>query len=233
VRAGSHDGTAKTGAQHRPAGERSATNGANPNLEVHVTKRILLAVSALAFSTPALAEGPYYVGAHVGLSLFSDSDASQGGGSATISYKTGFDIGGVVGYRYNENFRFEGEFSYKGADMDKVSAGGQSATLSDSSLSTYGFLVNAYYDIVQAKLPVTPFLGVGLGGIYGKAKSQGTSDHDTQFGYQFTGGILYSVNKNFLLSAAYRYQGSSDFSASGTTLSYGSHNLLVGGMYFF
>jgi OmpA-OmpF porin, OOP family len=203
-----------------------------------VTKRILLAVAVLGFSTSALAAapaGPFYGSAHLGLSIFHDSDVSGGGGTATISYKMGFGAGAAVGYRFTENLRAEAEFVYKGASMDKVSAGGGSLTLSSSTLSAYGFMANAYYDITQVKWPVTPFVGVGLGAIYGKFKSDqlGTNDHDTEFGYQATLGVLYPVNSQLGVSGAYRYQGSSDFSKNGASLSYGSSTIQVGLNYFF
>lgn len=203
-----------------------------------MTKRLLLAAALLGFSTSALAAapgpGPYYAGAQLGLSIFHDSDVSAAGfaGTTTLEYKLGFAIGAVAGYRYSENFRFEGEISYKGADVDKVGGFSQSG-----SLSTYAFMANAYYDFTQAKLPVTPFVGVGLGAIYGKAKSPGESDSDTAFGYQITAGILYAVNRQVTLSAAYRYQGSSDFSFTqggvGITVPYGSSSLLAGLNYYF
>jgi opacity protein-like surface antigen len=190
-----------------------------------MTKRLLLAAALLAISTPALAEGPYYAGGHLGLAFVHDSTVSVGGGSGTIAFKTGFALGGHVGYRYNPNLRFEGEIGYKTADVD-VSGGG--------SFSTLGFIANGYYDFVGTQLPVTPFVGLGLGMIRGTASGGGASSQsDTQFGYQLSLGASYPINKNASVTGMYRFQGSSDFKVQGVTVTYKSSSILAGLNYFF
>jgi opacity protein-like surface antigen len=191
-----------------------------------MTKRLLLAAALLAISTPALAEGPYYAGGHLGLTFVHDSTISAPGyTSATYSFKTGFAIGGHVGYRYNPNVRFEGEISYKTADVD-VSGGG--------SFSALGFMANGYYDFTGVQLPVTPFVGLGLGMIRGTTSGGGSSSRsDTEFGYQLSLGASYPINKNASVTGMYRFQGSSDFKIEGVTATYKSSSLLVGLNYVF
>ena len=203
-------------------------------------KKLLLAVGLLTFAIPALAQGapataqgapatPWYAGVQLGLAILHNVDASQPGGSATIEYDTGFGFGGVVGFRANPNFRLEGEISYRTADVSSVGGGSASGI----SLATTGFLVNGYYDFTQAKLAVTPFVGLGVGLIHGTASGLGQSYSDTEFGYQLTLGLAFAVAPQVSLNAAYRYQGSSDFSSNGTTLPYRSSNIMVGLNYLF
>lgn len=207
-----------------------------------MTTRLLLAVAALGFSTPALADapapGPLYGGVHLGLTLFTDSDMAAPGlgpGTATIEWEAGFAAGAVAGYRFGESFRLEAEFSYKRAKASKVAGDSGSGV----SLSTPGLFVNAYYDITQAKLPVTPFLGAGVGAIVGYFKVPGEKANTTVFAYQLTLGVLYAASNEVLLSAAYRYQGSQDFKYTfagvpdKVIVPYGSHNVLAGLSYFF
>ena len=192
-------------------------------------KKLLLVAALIGFAGTARAAGPVYAGVHLDLSIYHDVDASEAGGSATVSYDTGFGIGGVVGYRANPNFRFEGEISYRSADVKSV--GGTS--VSGTSLSTTAFMVNGYYDFAQVKGPVVPFVGLGIGFINGNASGFGQSYSDTEFGYQLTLGISYAVNPNVSLVADYRYQGASDFSSNGATLPYKSSNIQVGLNYLF
>jgi len=197
-----------------------------------MTRRLLLtAVVALA-AAPALGQSPgrVYGGADIGLSIFHDNNATVPGlGTASVTYSTGFAFGVFAGYRFGENVRLEGEIGYKAADLDTFA--GQSVT--DSSLTVWGFMANAYYDITQLRWPVTPFVGAGLGLAYGKAKSPAVTASDTVLGYQIQLGFNYRASKHLQLNARYLYQGSQDFVDSGYKVAYGSSNLLAGLQYFF
>jgi len=207
-------------------------------------KALLFVAAALALvAKPALAaDGAPYVGANLGLSIFSDSDVKIPGlATQKVAYKSSFAFGLEVGYRLNENIRLEADFSYKKSDVDTVGGVAQSGT---NTVAAYGFMANGYYDITQAKLPVTPFIGAGIGLVYGKI-STSTSEADgglgdkssTQFGYQLTVGLAYAINPQATIFGLYRYQGSSDFSftvqSTKVTATYGSHNILAGLNYSF
>lgn len=201
------------------------------------------AVLALAASSARAQskENAPYIGANLGFSIFSDSDVKIPGLSTQkAAFKTSFAFGVEVGYRFTENLRLEGEFAYKKSDVDTVNGVADTG----STVAAYGFMANGYYDITQAKLPITPFIGVGVGAIYGKISSStseaqgGIGDKSsTQFGYQLTLGAAYAINPQASIFAMYRYQGSSDFSftvqSTKVTASYGSHNILAGLNYSF
>ncbi len=192
-------------------------------------KRLLLAAGLVAFAVPARAAGPVYAGVHLDLAFFHDVDASDALGPFTVDYDTGFGIGGVVGYRANPNFRLEGEISYRSADVHSID-GGPAAGV---SLATTAFMVNGYYDFAQVRSSVVPFVGLGIGFINGVLTGTGQSYSDTEFGYQITLGLAFHVSPHASLLADYRFQGSSDFSANGTTLPYKASNVQVGLNYLF
>jgi len=215
-------------------------------------KSMLFVAAALALAaSTARAQsqhGAPYVGAHLGLAMFHDSDIKPSGiQTLKAVWKSGLGFGFDVGYRMNENIRLEGEFSYKKNDIDTIN--GVSAASGD--LMTLGFMANAYYDITQVKLPVTPFIGVGLGALYGKVSSPSAANgglgdvKDTEFGYQVTAGLGYAINPQATVHAFYRYQGSSDLSftipadqangvpATKVKVTYGSSTIAVGLNYSF
>lgn len=194
-------------------------------------KTLLLTASFLALSSAAaFAEGPY-VAADLGLAIVHDSDVKPSG-AATINteYDTGFAFDLKGGYAYKRNLRAEVEFGYRSADVDKF--GGVSA--SDSELRVLSYMVNGYYDATQLKLPVLPYVGLGLGLLNGKLKANGTSDSDNTFGYQLMFGASYPINKQISVDAGYKLQGAfADFEKNNTKISYISSNLLVGARFNF
>lgn len=204
-----------------------------------MTRKLVVAVFAtFALASPALAqtEGKLYVGAHIGLAMFHDSDFSSPAGTSSGSWKSGLGIGAAAGYKYSSNIRFEAEFGYKKNKLDTV--GG--ATISGVDLAIMSFMANAYYDVTGLNIPVTPFLGVGLGLAHGSVTAPagfGGNQSDSEFGYQVIVGVSYAFNKNVSASAGYRYQGSSDLESNAggvkSKVTYGSSNILAGLNYVF
>lgn len=200
-------------------------------------KNVIIAALIIAASSPsAWAAGPY-VGASTGVSFFHDSDVKLANVGAfrspdefTFSYNTGYGFNVVGGYNFDV-VRVEGEFGYKRADMDEVSALGFSDDMPDSDARIMSFMANCYYDIKNSS-PVTPFIGAGIGTLNERFKLAGEAESDTVMGYQFTGGASYSVNRNVNLDISYRYQASAyDFSRQDVDIEYASSNVLFGMRY--
>lgn len=184
-------------------------------------KSLLLAVSFLVLtSVSAFAEGPY-MAADLGLAITHDSTTNGG----DIKYDNGFGFDLAGGYNLKNNFRAEGEFGYRSADI-KNSNG--------ASLRVLSFMANGLYDITQLSLPVTPYVGVGLGFLNGKASGGGQSASDTTMGGQFMLGASYAVDKKISVNAGYKLVTSfGDFKDNGGKISYTSSNLLIGARYSF
>lgn len=213
------------------------------------TKLLSIVAAALAFTAlPALAQAPaqgkVYLGAHLGLSIFHDSDVKTPVGTSTAAFTSGLAFGVTAGYKLDQNLRLEGEIAYKKNDVDTIDG----ASVSGYDLTVWSFMANGYYDFTQAKLPVTPFVGLGLGAVHGTMSTPSPAQggygdlSDTELGYQLTLGLSYAVNPNATLYAAYRYQSAFEFqydvdAGGGTTVRikvpYGSSNVLVGLNYLF
>ncbi len=195
-------------------------------------KVMLVGLLLVAFATTAMAAGGPYLTASGGVSIFHDSDLSEPGLSGTAEYKTGYGFNVGAGYNFDP-VRVEFEFGYKNADVDKLTLFGISASVSDTNLTTMSFMANAYYDFKNSS-PFTPYIGAGIGAIYGEISGGGASGDDTVFGYQAIVGGAYNVNKNLAIDLSYRFQGTaSDFSLSGTDTSYMSSNIVAGLRYQF
>jgi outer membrane immunogenic protein len=197
-------------------------------------KRLLLAgFLVAAMATTALAKDGPYIGVNGGVAIFHDSDIDVSGlGSGTLSYKTGGAVNVNAGYDFG-SVRLEGEFGYKSADIDTISGRGGSASVTDSSVNIKSYMVNGIFDFHNTSA-CTPFLGAGIGLLDGQFKENGFSDVNvSEFGYQFIAGLGFKAAEHVTLDLSYRYQGSSDFSKEGTSISYGSSNILAGIRYNF
>jgi len=193
---------------------------------------MLAGLLLVASTTSALAAGPY-VGAAGGVSIVHDGDITVTGlGTATAEYDTGYGFNVSAGYAM-EPLRFEFEFGYKNADMDKLSGPGGTATVQNTDITVLSYMINALYDI-NIKSPITPYVGAGIGLLNGELNDQGTKDDDTEFGYQIILGAAYNVNRNLALDLSYRFQGApSDFSKNGVSIEYNSSNIMAGLRYNF
>lgn len=196
-------------------------------------KLMLAGLLLVASATSALAAGPY-VGAAGGVSIVHDGDIKETGfQTANVEYDTGYGFNVTAGYAM-EPLRFEFEFGYKNADMDKVTFPGLgTASAVDTEITVLSYMVNALYDI-NIKSPITPYVGAGIGLLDGELKIQGTKYDDTEFGYQIIVGAAYKVNKNLALDLSYRFQGApSDFSKNDVSIEYNSSNIMAGLRYNF
>ncbi|MFY8048934.1 MAG: flagellar motor protein MotB, partial [Erythrobacter sp.] len=86
-----------------------------------------MAMASTALTSPALArEGQWYIQGDGGAMIVEDQsiDVNNVNDDAQADYDTGFDFGAAVGYDFGA-FRLETEVSYRAANVDEVSAGGQ------------------------------------------------------------------------------------------------------------
>ena len=190
----------------------------------------LLAVAMTAClclaTTGAAADDDFYIGLGAGL-FFSEDSGSRGHPSeiypspleGTITHDQGTAFSGVVGYRFGEGLRVEGELSYRKSDFDEFTVrepGSLAALLPpelrqvpaavdglkgtypmDGDLSSLSLMVNLHYDF-DPGLGWKPYVGggIGLSRISMTAASSGrqtTDDDDTVFAYQIGAGLGYEL----------------------------------------
>ncbi len=206
---------------------------------MRVKHLLVAAIAAVALSSTARAAAPapapggqVYVGAGIGLTMFHDNDVTSPAdfnGSLTATYKSGLGFAGALGYKFSQNLRVEGEVAYRQNKADKL--GGY--TFSDTKLTVMNYGVNGYYDFATVKLPVKPFLGIGLGYASGKFQSGTFTAKDSEFSYQGIVGLAYPFDPNGNITVQYRYHSASDFSKDNVTIAYSSSTFLAGVTYAF
>ena len=109
-----------------------------------------------------------YVGVGGGINWITDTSI-KAPGSGTLSSDVGFVGLGSVGYAFGNGFRLEVEGNYR---YNTVSAPGSRG----GNLQSYGPMVNAFYDFDAGWGSVTPYVGAGVGYLWGTVDGMGTSN---------------------------------------------------------
>ena len=163
-------------------------------------KKTILSVALAAASLTALAGGstpvaqssfsPFYAGVNGGANILSGKDV--------IHFNTGWNVGGFLGYRFNENIRAD-------LSLDYI----RNAYSKDYKPSVYFYqyatLVNVYYDITQLSIAgLVPYVGAGLGWVYSSSNEVDTF-HYNGIGWQLATGMNYNVAPNMSLGLGYRF----------------------------
>ncbi len=176
----------------------------------------------------------YYIEGMAGVSLPQDSEVSAGGASADVSLDAGFTGGLALGYTYGNGFRAELEFGIHDNDIDRAPG-----LAINGDIQTFSLMLNALYDFNYSG-PITPFLGVGIGGARVKVNADahpnvtGTvDDSDSGFAWQAMAGVAYEINDRMRASLRYRYFSVPDInltSSGGTSFEtdYASHDIMFG-----
>jgi len=148
-----------------------------------------------------------YVGAIAGATLRPNTVLSSSSlGSEKMEFSIGFTLGGFVGYDFGNNFRLEGEISYRENEISNV--GG-----ADPQAATSAMMLNGYYE-----LPLMQSLNLYFGGGIGVATAQLETislgqmidANETLFAYQLEAGIGWNHNPKVNFSMGYRFFDAAD-----------------------
>lgn len=171
----------------------------------------------LLFGSNSLASAQsIYYGAHGGLNLAHDADATDGVVTEEVAYDLGFAFGGFVGYDLGNGLRLEGEVTYRVNDFDTlggISFGGD--------VSSLALMANGFYDFDSGS-PFVPYVGAGAGVANVSANDinflgiQVVDDDATVFAYQLGVGVGYEVSPTLTLTADYRYFATADVDLNDT-----------------
>ncbi|UJQ21089.1 P44/Msp2 family outer membrane protein [Wolbachia endosymbiont of Delia radicum] len=118
--------------------------------------------------------------------------------------------GGAFGYKMDDiRVDVEGVYSYLNKN-DVTDAKFTPDTIADSLTAISG-LVNVYYDIAIEDMPITPYIGVGVGAAYiSTPLATAVSSQNDKFAFagQARAGVSYDVTPEVKLYAGARYFGS-------------------------
>lgn len=201
--------------------------------------RALMAGVIFSFATAAHAQetynlpNPWYIAVGAGGAWYEDWELT---GTANADIDDGF-TGNTAFGRYLDDImviRLEAELLYDRGTVNSI--GGTSAS---GTLSNFGAMFNAYYDI-RTGTNWTPYLGGGLG--YSQVDLDGLSqggvllvdDNDGAFSWQIKAGVTYQISPTWAVNVGYRYYGTENltfktpaglnFNTEGTRI----HNAEVG-----
>ncbi|MFV0935940.1 MULTISPECIES: P44/Msp2 family outer membrane protein [Wolbachia] len=180
----------------------------------------LLSLSNSAFSDPvgpiSDEETSYYVRLQYNgeiLPLFTKVDGItyKKGNSDYSPLKASFIAGGgAFGYKMDDiRVDVEGVYSYLNKN-DVTDAKFTPDAIADSLTAISG-LVNVYYDIAIEDMPITPYIGVGVGAAYiSTPLATAVSSQNGKFAFagQARAGVSYDVTPEVKLYAGARYFGS-------------------------
>ncbi len=203
----------------------------------------LVCVGALAFgSTLAAAndkglEGLYVSGA-AGLNFLPENSDLN---SAEAEYEDfNWAAAGAVGYALGNGLRLESELGFRPNDVDNITgvAGGS------GDVDVLNWMFNALYDFKQLNLPVTPYVGAGIGiahvDVDGATPVAGSTIDDSDIGFAFQGiaGLSLSLTENLAATVDYRHLRvpSVSFRTNGGTnvdSDYATNQIMVGLRYTF
>lgn len=126
----------------------------------------------------------------------------------TIASETGFVATAAVGFDYADGIRTELEYRYASSGVESVTPAvrtGLPAPVNDE-LNAHFILSNFYYDFRNSS-PLTPFIGLGVGGAFVENEN---ADRDAALAYQGRAGISYAFNDGFSADVEYVYLRTND-----------------------
>ncbi|MBL8671812.1 MAG: outer membrane beta-barrel protein [Alphaproteobacteria bacterium] len=214
------------------------------------TAAICLAALALAGGERAARSEGFYVGGDLGAHSPTDQDLSfvdtaRGNrGTTKLRGDTGFTIGGSAGYDFDvARLEIENRYLATDAKVDSVTVGGVTYSGNSGWLNVNTFMANAYLDTPLSRFGVQGFAGqirpfVGGGAGVALIEKRGGNDWESAWAWQGTAGIGLDLNRNWTLSASYRFAGTGEFSTSQSNINENydglrTHAALIGFRYTF
>ena len=148
-----------------------------------------------------------YVGGIAGATLRPNTVLSSSSlGSEKMEFSIGFTFGGFVGYDFGNNFRLEGEISYRENEISNV--GG-----ADPQAVTSAMMLNGYYELPLMQ-PLNLYFGGGIGVATAQLETislgQMIDANETLFAYQLEAGIGWNNNPKVNFSMGYRFFDAAD-----------------------
>ena len=162
----------------------------------------------LTLTSNVYAEGSgIYLGAIAGATLRPNTVLSSSSlGSEKMEFSIGFTFGGFVGYDFGNNFRLEGEISYRENEIRNV--GGE-----DPQAATSSMMLNGYYELPLMQ-PLNLYFGGGIGVATAQLETislgQMIDANETLFAYQLEAGIGWNYNPKVNFSMGYRFFDAAD-----------------------
>lgn len=183
---------------------------------------VLLAATGSAGLALGAEPGPY-IGLQGAATFQREADNSSSDLHITSKYNSGYNVAGVLGWNYGQNWRAEAEIGYRRNGLDKLVvdkatgtglAGGQTYA-AHGHLGTTDVMGNLWYDFNMGD-GWKPYLGGGIGWAHINANNVSANgiplvdDTSNVFAYQLGAGIGYALTPRTTVSVDYRYFATKD-----------------------
>lgn len=158
----------------------------------------------LTLATSVYADGHgIYMGGIVGGTYRPDTALSSPTlGTQKMEFEVGPTFGGVVGYDFGNDFRLEGEISYR---ENKIRTGGGKSP----QAATTSIMLNAFYDLNPFQNSFDIYIGGGIGAATAQLLTISLglpiNASSTEFAYQLETGVGWNYNPFTTFSVGYRF----------------------------
>ncbi|TLU51572.1 MAG: porin family protein [Chlorobium sp.] len=168
-------------------------------------KNILLTLVALCLLTsPALAESPY-VSISTGIGLPENSNVTAFGDTIydAIKYKAGEPVIGAIGIK-GDDYRLEAAVGHQSSDAVPGNFESVPVPFPKVGVSMTSYMANYYWDIIEDKSLLTPYMTGGIG-LASLTVDDGHSSGATVFAWQAGVGVALKASKIVSFDLGYRY----------------------------
>lgn len=178
-----------------------------------------------------------YLAGYMGLNVMPDLDFSETTtpSSGDLKFSNAMSFAGALGLRIDNQWRVEGELSYRKADLTGMDFSNAGLFDANGELGTTLLMANVYYDFDLNWKKLTPYVTAGMG----LAWHNGTiddvsgfavdaSDDDIGLAWQIGTGLKYQVKDNMAFTGGYRYLGGTTIQIQDYEHDYSSHEFRVG-----
>lgn len=124
-----------------------------------------------------------------------------------LDAETGFTFGAALGFRYASGFRTELEYRFTSSRIKERTLSGGPLFVTETSdpdetVQAHFLMSNVYYDFTNSS-PVTPYVGVGVGGA--SVSLGGLGGDDSAFAYQGRAGLNVDLGLSTKIGIEYVY----------------------------
>ena len=180
---------------------------------------ITLLAGASFFAATAQADGDWYATAKFAYNTLDDQDIEYTAAGSTVNgraeFDGGFAAGATGGYRFDNNWRLEGEVLYRTSELDTANIPGV-GTFTDGDYSSVAIGVNGLYDFdLFGSDKATAYVGAGVAWLQEididfEENGVESSYSGDDIGFQLMLGARYDMSERWFLETDVRYFFASD-----------------------
>ena len=186
-------------------------------------RKLMILAGACLVAGTAQAEGPWYATAKFAYNTLDDQDIEYTAAGSTTNgaaeFDGGFAAGATGGYRFNDNWRLEGEVLYRTSELGRADIPGM-GTFNGGDYSSVAIGVNGLYDFnLFGSDKTRAYVGTGVAWLQEididfEQNGIESSYSGDDIGFQVMLGARYDLGERWFLESDVRYFFASDIEMS-------------------